>query len=110
MSTGHLPADANLETDSAAAGGSNGANGETRVDFVTRARAAASALPRIDKHVKAHPYTSLALACVVGAVAGAILSSRIGRALLTSVATVGAVELTRGLLRQAMAREQIATA
>jgi len=109
MSTGHLPADANLDTDSAAAGGSNGANGATRVDFVTRAQAAASALPQIEKHVKAHPYTSLALACAVGAVAGAILSSRIARAVLTSVATVAGVELTRGLLRQTLARAQTAT-
>lgn len=110
MSTGHLPADANLETDSAAAGGSNGAAGAARLDFVSRARAVASALPRIDEHVKARPYTSLALACAVGAVAGAILSSRIARAVLTSVATVAAVELTRGLLRQTSARGQTATA
>jgi hypothetical protein len=111
MSPQHLPVNENLDASGAVGGRPNAGNGAKPGDFVHRAQAAVGALPsRLDEQMKAHPHAALALAFAVGAAGGIIFSSRIVRSVLTSVATVAALELTRMFLRQNLPHGQATTA
>jgi hypothetical protein len=111
MSTAHLPAEDNLDANGAASRRPNTSNSAKLGGFVRRAQAAVGALPsRIDERMKAHPGAALAIACGVGAGLGIIFSSRIVRSVLTSVATIAAVDLTRALLRQNLPQGQAPSA
>jgi hypothetical protein len=82
----------------------NGSHRMKSGDFVRRVKITLTALPsRLDERMKANPYAALAIAGAIGAGVGIVLSSRIVRSILTSAATVAAVELTRTFLRQSMA-------
>jgi hypothetical protein len=101
MSTEHMTAEGALEANDATR--KNGSHHAKPGDFVRRAKVTLTALPgRLDEQVKTNPYAMLAIAAAVGAGVGIVLSSRIVRSILTSAATVAAVELARAFLRQSM--------
>lgn len=102
-----MTAERTLNANDPAAKQTNGGAGASArgTDFVRRAKATVTGLPsRLDEQVKANPRTALAVACLIGLGTGIILSSRIVRSILTGVATVAAVELTRAVLRQNMSQ------
>jgi len=100
-----MAADGNLDANDTAARHANSGHHARRSDFVRRAKAAVGDLPsRLDQGIKNNPYTVLVATCAVGMGVGVVLSSRIVRAILTSAATVVAVELTRALLRETLPR------
>ena len=100
-----MTAEKTLNSKDAAPKQTNGGASARGTDFVRRAKATVTGLPsRLDEQMKANPRTTLAVACGIGLAAGIILSSRIVRSILTSVATVAAVELTRAVLRQNMSQ------
>jgi ElaB/YqjD/DUF883 family membrane-anchored ribosome-binding protein len=113
MSAEHMTAEKTLNSKDSAAKQTNGRPGvgARGTDFVRRAKATMTQLPsRLDEQMKANPRTALAVACGIGLAAGIVLSSRIVRSILTSVATVAAVELTRAILRQNMSQGEAVSA
>jgi hypothetical protein len=72
-----------------------------RNGFVGRARATAGALPsQIDDQIKRNPYFAIGIAAALGAGVGVVLSSRVLRAVLTTVAVTAAAEVTRAYFRK----------
>jgi hypothetical protein len=69
--------------------------------FAGRARAAAGAIPsQIDRQVKRSPYLTIGIAAALGTGVGIVFSSRVLRAVMTTVATAAAVELGRAYFRK----------
>lgn len=79
--------------------GASPANGGTPAkwsELARRARIATARLPaQLEAQMKRNPSLALGMACLAGVGIGTVLSSRILRAILTTMASAGAVELIR---------------